>query len=57
MYTFYFPRLYTPVTLSSPVKVLGFVITCRQSLVRQVISQWFVTERNTRKYTHLVIET
>ena len=37
-HTFYFPRLYTPVTPSRPVRVLGFVVTCRQCLVCQVIS-------------------
>ena len=38
LYSFYFPRLYTPVTPSRPVRVLSFVITYRQCLVRQVTS-------------------
>ena len=57
IYIFYFPRLYTLVTLFRPVKVLRFVVTCRQCLVRQVTSQLFVTEQITRKYTYQVIKT
>ena len=32
-YSFYFSRLYTPVTPSRPVRVFGFAVTCRQCLV------------------------
>ena len=39
-----------PSVLSDP-SVLGFIINCRQCLVRQVTSQWFVMGRNTRRYT------
>ena len=56
-YSFLFSRLYTPVTPSRPVRVLGFVVTCRQCLVRQVISQLSMTGWITRKYTRQVTKT
>ena len=45
-----------PSSLLDP-SVLGFVVTCRQCLVRQVINQSFATGRITRKYARLVIKT
>ena len=43
-------RATRPSVLLDP-SVLGFIINCRQCLVRQVTSQWFVMGRNTRRYT------
>ena len=54
---FYFPRLYTPVIISKSARVLGFVVMCRQYLMRRVTSQLSMTGRITRKYTRLVIKT
>ena len=52
----YLARSTQPSILLDPL-VLGFTVNCRKCLVCQVISQWFVTGRNTRKYTRLVIKT
>ena len=46
----YLARSTQPLILLDP-SVLGFTVNCRKCLMRQVISQWFVTGRNTRKYT------
>ena len=51
-----FVRPTLPSILLDP-SVLGFIVNCRQCLVRQVTSQWFVTGRNTRRYTRPVIKT
>ena len=54
---FIFLDFYThPLALLDPL-VLGFVVTCRQCLVRQVTSQSFMTGWITRKYTRPVTKT
>ena len=52
----YIDRPIQPSTLLDP-SVLGFAVICRKCLVLQVTNQWFVTRRNTRKYTRPVIKT
>ena len=52
----YLARSTQPSILLDP-SILGFIVNCRKCLVRRVISQWFVTRRNTRKYTRPVIKT
>ena len=56
-FTLYFPRLYTPVITSRSVRVLSFVVTCRQCLVHRITSHLSVTGWITRKYTRPVIKT
>ena len=47
----FFTRLYTPITPSRPIKVLGFIVPCRQYLAHQVTNQLSATRQITRKYT------
>ena len=51
---FIFLDFYTHSLAFLDLSILGFVITCRQCLVRQVISQSFVMGQIMRKYTNPV---